>query len=231
MVIMSFGWWTESVLQCQRKKKQEQKQWILCLKTLPVFFIIIIIIAVILNSLSLSLCVLQVSIPSWRFISLCSWSTPQASSKYTVSCPVAPQTSAHLLWADVSSPLDRCCPHRPVSVFRWRLLCVYVQVHIVHQCYTRLRRVYDWIYVWFSLNVCVCVFSDPQSSRARKLCVTMEPALLLKGDIMVRNGRSWTLLTCTSCCFTYLLSSVSPTPADVSALINTRFPPDGRALL
>ncbi|XP_039971796.1 tensin-3-like isoform X3 [Xiphias gladius] len=26
---------------------------------------------------------------------------------------------------------------------------------------------------------------DPQSSRARKLCVTMEPALLLKGDIMV----------------------------------------------
>uniref|UniRef100_A0A146W9P1 Tensin n=1 Tax=Fundulus heteroclitus TaxID=8078 RepID=A0A146W9P1_FUNHE len=27
---------------------------------------------------------------------------------------------------------------------------------------------------------------DPQSSRARKLCVTMEPALLLKGDIMVK---------------------------------------------
>ncbi|XP_041803384.1 tensin-2-like isoform X3 [Chelmon rostratus] len=27
---------------------------------------------------------------------------------------------------------------------------------------------------------------DPQSSRARKLCVTIEPALLLKGDIMVK---------------------------------------------
>ncbi|XP_068455135.1 tensin-2-like isoform X2 [Clinocottus analis] len=27
---------------------------------------------------------------------------------------------------------------------------------------------------------------DPQSSRARKLCVTVEPALLLKGDIMVK---------------------------------------------
>ncbi|CAL8340022.1 unnamed protein product [Lota lota] len=27
---------------------------------------------------------------------------------------------------------------------------------------------------------------DPQNSRARKLCVTMEPALLLKGDIMVK---------------------------------------------
>ncbi|XP_056886395.1 tensin-2-like isoform X6 [Takifugu flavidus] len=27
---------------------------------------------------------------------------------------------------------------------------------------------------------------DPQSSRARKLCVTMEPALLLKGDILVK---------------------------------------------
>ncbi|XP_024126518.1 tensin-2 isoform X2 [Oryzias melastigma] len=27
---------------------------------------------------------------------------------------------------------------------------------------------------------------DPQSSRARKVCVTMEPALLLKGDIMVK---------------------------------------------
>ncbi|KAM7422207.1 hypothetical protein PAMA_010331 [Pampus argenteus] len=27
---------------------------------------------------------------------------------------------------------------------------------------------------------------DPQTSRARKLCVTMEPALLLKGDIMVK---------------------------------------------
>ncbi|XP_074527166.1 tensin-2-like isoform X2 [Halichoeres trimaculatus] len=27
---------------------------------------------------------------------------------------------------------------------------------------------------------------DPQSSRARKLCVTLEPALLLKGDIMVK---------------------------------------------
>nr|XP_020448304.1 tensin-2-like isoform X2 [Monopterus albus] len=27
---------------------------------------------------------------------------------------------------------------------------------------------------------------DPQSSRARKLCVTMEPALLLKGDIMLK---------------------------------------------
>ncbi|CAJ1051601.1 tensin-2-like isoform X1 [Xyrichtys novacula] len=27
---------------------------------------------------------------------------------------------------------------------------------------------------------------DPQSSRARKLCITMEPALLLKGDIMVK---------------------------------------------
>ncbi|XP_029007407.1 tensin-2-like isoform X2 [Betta splendens] len=27
---------------------------------------------------------------------------------------------------------------------------------------------------------------DPQSSRARKLCVTMEPALLLKGDIMIK---------------------------------------------
>lgn len=31
----------------------------------------------------------------------------------------------------------------------------------------------------------MCVSSDPQSSRARKLCVTMEPALLLKGDILV----------------------------------------------
>lgn len=33
----------------------------------------------------------------------------------------------------------------------------------------------------------LCVSSDPQSSRARKLCVTMEPALLLKGDILVGN--------------------------------------------
>lgn len=40
---------------------------------------------------------------------------------------------------------------------------------------------------WFYC-VCVCVFSDPQSSRARKLCVTIEPALLLKGDIMVRDS-------------------------------------------
>lgn len=39
--------------------------------------------------------------------------------------------------------------------------------------------------------VCVCVLSDPQSSRARKLCVTMEPALLLKGDIMVRMRLSF----------------------------------------
>lgn len=37
----------------------------------------------------------------------------------------------------------------------------------------------------------LCLSSDPQSSRARKLCMTMEPALLLKGDIMVRNGFSW----------------------------------------
>uniref|UniRef100_A0A674DU16 Tensin 2b n=1 Tax=Salmo trutta TaxID=8032 RepID=A0A674DU16_SALTR len=32
----------------------------------------------------------------------------------------------------------------------------------------------------------VCMRSDPQGSRARKLYVTLEPALLLKGDIMVK---------------------------------------------
>ncbi|XP_029990735.1 tensin-2-like isoform X2 [Sphaeramia orbicularis] len=35
---------------------------------------------------------------------------------------------------------------------------------------------------------------DPQSSRARKLCVTMEPALLLKGDIMVKCFHRRTLV-------------------------------------
>lgn len=36
---------------------------------------------------------------------------------------------------------------------------------------------------------CVCVFcSDLQGSSGRKLCVTIEPALLLKGDIMVRRA-------------------------------------------
>ncbi|XP_061841677.1 tensin-2-like isoform X2 [Nerophis lumbriciformis] len=41
------------------------------------------------------------------------------------------------------------------------------------------------IYQSLQLIYTSCVY-NPQSSRARKLCVTMEPALLLKGDIMVK---------------------------------------------
>uniref|UniRef100_A0A4W5PHY0 C2 tensin-type domain-containing protein n=1 Tax=Hucho hucho TaxID=62062 RepID=A0A4W5PHY0_9TELE len=40
---------------------------------------------------------------------------------------------------------------------------------------------------------------DPQGSRARKLCVTLEPALLLKGDIVVsvkQNGHTVTSHHC-----------------------------------
>uniref|UniRef100_A0A3Q2Y5N6 Tensin 2b n=1 Tax=Hippocampus comes TaxID=109280 RepID=A0A3Q2Y5N6_HIPCM len=41
------------------------------------------------------------------------------------------------------------------------------------------------IYQSLQLIYTSCV-SNPQTSRSRKLCVTMEPALLLKGDIMVK---------------------------------------------
>ncbi|XP_054640552.1 tensin-2-like isoform X3 [Dunckerocampus dactyliophorus] len=41
------------------------------------------------------------------------------------------------------------------------------------------------IYQSLQLIYTSCVY-NPQSSRSRKLCVTMEPALLLKGDIMVK---------------------------------------------
>lgn len=45
----------------------------------------------------------------------------------------------------------------------------------------------DMLLTGFMSVFILCMSSDPQSSRARKLCVTMEPALLLKGDIMVRE--------------------------------------------
>lgn len=82
-------------------------------------------------------------------------------------------------------------------MFRCRLVCAYVEVNIVYHCFTQVRHVLTgfmyvfglvWLFVLFFHSLYVCVSSDPQSSRARKLCVTMEPALLLKGDIMVRNN-------------------------------------------
>ncbi|KAF3856049.1 hypothetical protein F7725_016772 [Dissostichus mawsoni] len=71
------------------------------------------------------------------------------------------------------------------SVLTLRLICL--------PLFNPADTFFDWLNVCFELLwpfvllcVCVCVLSDPQSSRARKLCVTMEPALLLKGDIMVK---------------------------------------------
>ncbi|XP_047202234.1 tensin-2-like isoform X2 [Girardinichthys multiradiatus] len=46
---------------------------------------------------------------------------------------------------------------------------------------------YPFLKIYQSLQlVYTSAVYDPQSSRARKLCVTMEPAQLLKGDIMVK---------------------------------------------
>ncbi|XP_029358595.1 tensin-2-like isoform X2 [Echeneis naucrates] len=46
---------------------------------------------------------------------------------------------------------------------------------------------YPFLKIYQSLQlVYTSAVYNPQSSRARKLCVTMEPALLLKGDIMVK---------------------------------------------
>lgn len=84
-------------------------------------------------------------------------------------------------------------------MFRCRQVCAYTAVTVVYPYFTRLRHVWTvlcvclelvWPYFFFLFTLHLCLSSDPQSSRARKLCVTMEPALLLKGDIMVRNGFS-----------------------------------------
>lgn len=80
----------------------------------------------------------QVSIPSWKSISLYSWSTPQAFSKYIVICPVVPQG-----FQTSFCPFDRCCLYRPVFVFRRRLVCAYVKIKVVYQCFTQLRHVFD----------------------------------------------------------------------------------------
>lgn len=138
-------------------------------------------------------------------------------------------------------------------MFRCRLVCAYVEVNIVYHCFTQVRHVLTgfmyvfglvWLFVLFFHSLYVCVSSDPQSSRARKLCVTMEPALLLKGDIMVRNNliTVWHLLrfffisTCSTSlqwlkyhnCF-YFLSSV--VKLFDSHLVNFFFSPDFDALL
>lgn len=73
---------------------------------------------------------------------------------------------------------------------RWPLLILNLILFI--SVLTKLRRVltgFMYVLNWWSCAsiVWLCLSSDPQSSRARKLCVTMEPALLLKGDILVGN--------------------------------------------
>lgn len=77
-------------------------------------------------------------------------------------------------------------------MFRCPLASVYIQCDVVYLCFNLTETCFDWFYVCFELvepsfPLCGSVSSDPQSSRARKLCVTMEPALLLKGDILVGN--------------------------------------------
>lgn len=133
---------------------------------------------------------------SCRFLSLPE-DLPVSAAGVHLSCLVSIQQVVRLLsvrWTDVVYT-------RPAPVFRSRQVCAYTPVTAVYSYFTRLRH------VWIVLCVCLelvwpyflfplCLSSDPQSSRARKLCMTMEPALLLKGDIMVRNGFSW--LPCVS---------------------------------
>lgn len=91
-----------------------------------------------------------------------------------------------------SCPGDRCCLYSPLPVFRCPLASVYIQFDVIYLCFNQTETCFDWFYVCFELvepsfPLCGSVSSDPQSSRARKLCVTIEPALLLKGDILVGN--------------------------------------------
>lgn len=91
-----------------------------------------------------------------------------------------------------SCPADRCCLYSSLPVFGCPLASAYIKFNVVYLCFNQTVTCFDWFYVCFELMepcfpFCGCVSSDPQSSRARKLCVTMEPALLLKGDILVGN--------------------------------------------
>lgn len=115
-------------------------------------------------------------------------------STFVASCPATVPCVRHFSFP---CPADRCCPCRPVSVFRCRLVCAYTECNVVYHCFNELRHVLTGFMYVLSFCGCflflffilwVCMFSDPQSSRERKLCMTMEPALLLKGDIMVRNS-------------------------------------------
>lgn len=122
---------------------------------------------------------------------------PVSAAGLHLCCLVSIQQVVRLLcvgWMDIVYTT-------PVPVFRCRQFCAYAPVSVVYAYFTQRRHVWSmlcvclelvWLYfllpLFFTLHLCLS--SDPHSSRARKLCMTMEPALLLKGDIMVRNGSS-----------------------------------------
>lgn len=162
--------WTGSVLRCQRKKWR----YIYIYGCYPHFFMY-----------------LQVSIPSWKSTSLCSWSTPQASSKYTVSCPVVPlgfwlTSRGQTSFLSLVCPFDRCCLHRPVSVFRRRRVCAYVKLmsfYVKLMLFASVLPNRDMFFTgfmygsmavfffFFTICVCVCVYSVILRAPGRGSCV------------------------------------------------------------
>ena len=92
----------------------------------------------------------------------------------------------------------RLCLYVGLFVYRYVASLGLLEAKLCLRPLYYVETCFDWLYVRFDgvymcFGVCVCVWrSDPQSSRARKLCVTIEPALLLKGDIMVREP-TWSL--------------------------------------
>ena len=143
----------------------------------------------ILHSYAYSLSV-QVTILSWRSTSLYSWSTHQASSElimllipygqYISHCAPFPPSDTVGTWVPLLGLYSYVLP----LVFTCVLVCVYSNWTLFAcvllpwgGCFTDDWMCFDYVHV----SLC----SDPQGSRARKLCVTLEPALLLKGDIVV----------------------------------------------
>lgn len=142
MVIVSFESWTESVLQCIRQKTQNKTIEPLSIQSLPFFIAAILTSFCICRFLSLpeNLSVSAAGLHLRRLVS--AWSVVQLYLRIL----------AHPLQADVFPslcPFDRCCLYRPVSVFRCWLVCAYVKVNVVYRCFTQLRHVFGWFYLWF----------------------------------------------------------------------------------